>query len=59
MRYGVLMGLLIAHSPALLAAFERPIPAPHTATAEAWFAFASVAFCVALYVVYWMVNRRR
>ncbi len=50
--------LLLAAAGTAFADFERPIPAPHTATAEGWFALASVLLCVALYGVHRMIKRR-
>jgi hypothetical protein len=40
------------------AAFERPIPNPQSATAELWFAAASVGLLLALAAVHWLVARR-
>jgi len=50
--------LVFAGSPALASGFDRPIPQPQTATAELWFALASLSLCVALYVVHRVVKRR-
>lgn len=44
--------------PAYGDSFERPIPLAQTATAELWFAFASLLFCAALYLVYRAVSKR-
>ncbi|MGB3556216.1 MAG: protein NnrT [Jannaschia sp.] len=43
---------------ALAEAFDRPIPQPQSATAEIWFAAASVALLVALLAVHLSVRRR-
>ena len=47
-------------SPAAVAAaaFERPIPQAQSATAEFWFAAASLAMIAALYAVHRLVTRR-
>ncbi len=50
--------MLFASSPAFAGAFDRPIPQAQSATAEFWFAMATVALCLALYAVHWMVARR-
>ncbi|MBQ0806142.1 MULTISPECIES: hypothetical protein [unclassified Sulfitobacter] len=44
--------------PALASSFDRPVPQAQSATAEYWFAAASVALIVALVVVARMVARR-
>jgi hypothetical protein len=44
--------------PALAEAFNRPIPQAQTATAEFWFALASVALIAALALVARLVSRR-
>lgn len=38
--------------------FQRPIPQPQSATAEVWFALASVGLIVALIAVHLLVRRR-
>lgn len=38
--------------------YERPIPQAQSATAEIWFAFASLALIAALVVVARLVSRR-
>lgn len=45
-------------SGALAAPFDRPTPMPQSATAEHWFALASLALVVALYIVHRIVKRR-
>lgn len=45
-------------SPLLAAGFDRPIPQAQSATAEFWFAIASVALVVALAAVHRLVARR-
>ncbi|MFT4794756.1 MAG: hypothetical protein ACJAVR_002501 [Paracoccaceae bacterium] len=53
---------LITLSPAIAnaaaAAFERPVPQAQSATAEIWFAAASLAMIAALYAVHRLVTRR-
>lgn len=44
--------------PALAEAFDRPIPQAQTATAEFWFALASLALIAALAAVARLVARR-
>lgn len=44
--------------PAYAESFQRPIPQAQSATAEVWFALASLTFCVALYLVYRAVAKR-
>ncbi len=44
--------------PVLAEGFERPIPQAQSATAEFWFAFASLALIAALVVVARLVARR-
>ena len=55
----LLSWLVVRGYPVLAAGFDRPIPQAQSATAELWFALASIALCVALYVVHRTVNRRR
>jgi hypothetical protein len=45
-------------SPVLAKSFDRPIPQAQSATAEFWFALASLALIVALVMVQRMVARR-
>lgn len=44
--------------PALAEAYNRPIPQAQSATAEFWFAMASLALLGALVGVAWLVARR-
>lgn len=53
---GVALALL--SSAAIAAGYERPIPQAQSATAEIWFAFASLALLAALYGVHRLVTRR-
>ncbi len=55
----ILLALLtLLPGAALAEAFERPIPQAQTATAEFWFAVASLAMVLALLGVHWLVARR-
>ena len=38
--------------------FDRPIPQPRSSEVELWFAIASLAFVVALYMVHRVISRR-
>lgn len=49
---------LISATPALADGFDRPIPQAQSATAELWFAIASLALLGALYLVHRLVIRR-
>lgn len=49
---------LLAATPALAAGFDRPLPQAQSATAEFWFALASLALVAALVVVQRLVSRR-
>ncbi len=44
--------------PSIAAAFDRPIPQAQSATAEVWFAVASLALIAALVLVARLVSRR-
>lgn len=50
--------LLTALFPIAAAALDRPIPQAQSATAELWFAGASLAMIIALYAVHRLVTRR-
>lgn len=45
-------------SPVLAKSFDRPVPQGQSATAEFWFALASLALIVALVLVQRMVARK-
>lgn len=55
-----LLSLIFILTPNLLLAeaYQRPIPQAQSATAEFWFAVASLALVLALAAVYWSVKRR-
>ncbi|MGH1331386.1 MAG: protein NnrT [Paracoccaceae bacterium] len=57
MRFLTPIFLLIASS-ASAEAFDRPIPQAQSATAEFWFALASIALIGALFMVGRLVARR-
>ena len=45
-------------APALAEAFDRPLPNAQSATAEFWFALATLALVLSLVAVGWLVHRR-
>jgi len=49
---------ILAAAPAWAADFDRPLPQAQSATAELWFALASLAFVAALVAVQRLVARR-
>ena len=57
MRILTLFPLLVATS-AWAEPFDRPVPQAQSATAEFWFALATIALCLALYCVHRLVARR-
>ncbi|MCX7560182.1 protein NnrT [Sulfitobacter sp. F26204] len=57
MRYLTTLLLLLA-VPAWGASYERPIPQVQSATAEMWFAIASLALIGALWLVHHLVMRK-
>ncbi len=57
MRIFAIIPLLLA-SPLLAEPYNRPIPQAQSATAELWFAGASIALIAALYVVHRLVMRK-
>ncbi|SEN66713.1 hypothetical protein SAMN05216227_102011 [Pseudorhodobacter antarcticus] len=57
MRLLSLLTILMA-SPAFATAFDRPIPQAQSATAEFWFAIASLALMAALWLVHHLVMRK-
>lgn len=52
------LSLTLLPGVALAEAFDRPIPQAQSATAELWFAAATVALILALWVVHRMVKRK-
>lgn len=57
MRYLTFIPMFFA-SPLLAEAFDRPIPQAQSATAEIWFAGASIALIAALFAVHRLVMRK-
>ncbi len=45
-------------SPAFAEGFDRPVPQAQSATAEFWFAMASIALIVSMIAVQSLVSRR-
>jgi hypothetical protein len=57
MRFLPLLTLTLV-TPAWAEGFDRPIPQAQSATAELWFALASIALLAALWLVHRLVMRR-
>lgn len=57
MRLLTISLMLTAH-PAFAAKFDRPIPQAQSATAEIWFALASITLIGALALVHHLVMRK-
>ncbi len=57
MRYLTLAIVMLPVS-ALATSYDRPLPQAQSATAEFWFALASVTLIAALYCVHRVVSRR-
>lgn len=57
MRFLTLIIYILA-SPAMAEGFDRPIPQAQSATAEVWFALASITLLAALWAVHRLVMRR-
>lgn len=57
MRYLFTLLLLLA-SPVWASSFDRPIPQAQSATAEMWFAVASLVLIGALWLVHHLVMRK-
>jgi hypothetical protein len=55
MRYA--LPLIVLATPVFSEGYTRPIPQAQSATAEIWFAIASLALIAALYLVHRLVNR--
>ena len=53
-----LTAVLIFFSTPAMAAFSRPIPQAQSATAEFWYALATITLVIALYAVHRLVSRR-
>ncbi|WP_299560380.1 protein NnrT [uncultured Sulfitobacter sp.] len=50
--------VMILASPTWAGSFDRPIPQAQSATAELWFAVASLALIAALWLVHHLVMRK-
>ena len=57
MRFLPLFTLILA-TPVMAEGFDRPIPQAQSATAEIWYAFATIMLLAALWVVHRMVMRK-
>ncbi len=55
---GFVAGLLPLSAMAAISGYQRPVPQPQSATAELWFALATVMLVVSLYIVHVVVKRR-
>jgi hypothetical protein len=49
---------LLSAFPALAEGFDRPVPQAQSATAEFWYALASVALIIAMVMVQRLVSRK-
>lgn len=58
MRKIITLPLLLLSTSAFAESFQRPIPQAQSATAEFWFAFASVALLASLWLVHKLVSRK-
>jgi hypothetical protein len=58
MRLPATLIATLAATPALAEAYVRPIPQAQSATAEFWYALASVTLVGAMIAVQWLVSRR-
>jgi hypothetical protein len=58
LRALMLLTALLPAAAAAAATFVRPIAQAESATAQLWFAAASVAMIIALYAVHRLVSRR-
>lgn len=52
------LGFTVLSTSAFAESFDRPIPQAQSATAELWFAAASLTLLIALYVVQRLVMRK-
>ena len=50
--------LVLIPATAFAETFDRPLPNAQSATAELWFALASLALVLSLVAVGWLVRRR-
>lgn len=52
------LGFTVLSTSAFAESFDRPIPQAQSATAELWFAAASLTLLIALYFVHRLVMRK-
>ncbi|KAE9630131.1 protein NnrT [Parasedimentitalea maritima] len=57
-RLLALLTLSISASPLFAAGYTRPVPQAQSATAEFWFALASLALVAALFAVHKIIFRK-
>ncbi|MBW4710476.1 protein NnrT [Roseobacter sp. YSTF-M11] len=58
MRFLIPLLVALAASPAIANAYDRPIPQAQSATAEFWYALASLTLLFSMIAVHWLVSRR-
>lgn len=58
MRNIIMLPFLFLATSAFAESFQRPIPQAQSATAEFWFAFASIALLASLWLVHKLVSRK-
>jgi hypothetical protein len=58
MRFLTSLVAALAASPAFAEAYSRPIPQAQSATAEFWYALASLTLLVSMIAVHWLVSRK-
>ncbi len=58
MKHLAILCAMAVPFPALATSFNRPVPQAQSATAEFWFAVASIALIAALFLVARLVARR-
>jgi hypothetical protein len=58
MRFLTPLVFALAATPAFAEAYNRPIPQAQSATAEFWYALASLTLLVSMIAVHWLVSRR-
>ncbi len=54
----IMLPLLLISTSAFAEGFQRPIPQAQSATAEYWFALASLALLASLWLVHKLVSRK-
>lgn len=58
MRYIIMLPFLFFSTSAFAEGYQRPIPQAQSATAEFWFALASLALLASLWLVHKLVTRK-